>query len=76
MASKAYIPVYILPCEFGFGTTNTKLPNGRTLNLRIRKEDMEHIERLIKMNDVYVIKTPEEITQVFSQYYALEEKYN
>ena len=44
MASKAYVPVFFLPCEFGFGSTNTKLPDGRDLNLRIRKEDTEHIE--------------------------------
>jgi len=71
MASKASVPVYLLPCEYGFGTTNTKLPDGRALNLRIRKEDTEHIERLQNMEDVYLIKTPGEITQVFSQHYDI-----
>ena len=70
MASKAYVPVYILPCEYGFGSTNTKLPDGRDLNLRIRREDTEHIERLENMDDVYVIKTPDEISNVFAKYYG------
>ena len=69
MASKSSVPVYILPCEYGFGTTDTVLPDGSVLNLRIRKEDTEHIERLQKMEDVYLIKTPGEITQLFSQHY-------
>ena len=69
MASKAYVPVYVLPCEYGFGTTNTKLPDGRDLNLRIRKEDTEHIERLEQMDDVHVLKSPSEISEVFGSHY-------
>ena len=74
MASKAYIPVYVLPCEYGFGSTNTKLPDGRDLKLRIRKEDTEHIKRLENMDDVYVIKTVDEISNIFNKYYGLNVK--
>ena len=69
MASKAFVPVYILPCEYGFGTTSTKLPDGRDLRLRIRKEDTEHIERLERMDDIHVVKTLKEISETFSHYY-------
>jgi archaeoflavoprotein AfpA len=70
MASKAFLPVYILPCEYGFGVTNTRLPDGRALNLRIRKEDTEHIKRLENMADIYVLKTPDEISEIFFKFYS------
>jgi archaeoflavoprotein AfpA len=70
MASKAYVPVYVLPCEYGFGTTNTKLPDGRDLNLRIRKEDTAHINKLEQMDDIHVIKAPSEITETFRSHYS------
>jgi flavoprotein len=70
MASKTYVPVYVLPCEYGFETTNTKLPYGRGLNLRIRKEGTAHIDILMQMDDVNVIKAPSEITSIFESYYS------
>jgi flavoprotein len=70
MASKACVSVYVLPCEYGFGTTNTKLPDGRDLNLRIRKEDTEHIERLERMDGVHVLKSPSEISKTFGSHYS------
>lgn len=67
MAQKAGVPVYILPSDFEEGTVITRLPDGRDLELTIRKEDVEHVKRLAEM-DVNILKTPEEIEAVFKKH--------
>ncbi len=68
MGLKAYVPLYILPTDYKVGEVLTKLPNGRLLRVRVRKEDVEHVERLRKMDGVFVIETPEEIRGVFEKH--------
>ncbi|MGQ9723622.1 MAG: archaeoflavoprotein AfpA [Candidatus Jordarchaeum sp.] len=67
MSLKAYVPVYIMPSDYEVGTVVTKLPDGRDLNLRIREEDVEHVRKLRKMEDVHVLEKPEEIYEVFRE---------
>jgi archaeoflavoprotein AfpA len=68
MGLKAYVPLYILPTDYKVGEVLTKLPNGKLLRVRVRKEDVEHVERLRKMDGVYVIESPEEIPLVFEKH--------
>lgn len=67
MAQKAGVSVYILPSDLKEGVTITQLPNGRDLELTIRKEDVKHVKRLDKMG-VNVLETPQEIEAVFKKH--------
>lgn len=70
MALKAFVPVYIMPSDYKEGIVETELPDGRKMKLRIRKEDVEHVERLRKMDGVFVLEKPEEIFAVFEKHFA------
>jgi archaeoflavoprotein AfpA len=65
MAQKAFVPTYIMPCDYKPGIITTILPDGSEMKLRIRKEDAEHVERLRRMEDITVIETPQEIPAIF-----------
>jgi archaeoflavoprotein AfpA len=69
MALKAFIPVYLLPSDYQEGIITTKLPTGQDLKLRIRKEDVEHVRKLENMEGVGILKTPEEIHDLFQRYF-------
>jgi archaeoflavoprotein AfpA len=68
-ALKAYVPVYIMPVDYREGTTVTKLPDGRELKLRVRKEDATNVQRIANMEDVYTFEKPEEIIDIFRIFY-------
>lgn len=70
MAQKAFVPTYIMPCDYKPGIITTILPDGSEMKLRIRKEDAEHVERLRQMDDITVIETPGEIPAVFEKYFS------
>ncbi|NPV61535.1 MAG: archaeoflavoprotein AfpA [Methanotrichaceae archaeon] len=70
MAQKAFVPTYIMPCDYKPGIITTILPDGSEMKLRIRKEDAEHVQRLRQMEDVQVIETPQEIPSVFEKYFG------
>ncbi len=69
MALKAFIPVYIMPSDYKEGTTSTRLPGGKILRIRIRKEDVSHVERLSRMEDVSIVKSPKDIRQIFKKHF-------
>lgn len=68
MGQKAGIPLYIMPSDFKEGTIVTKLPNGKDLELNITREDVEHVEKLAKMNNTYVFEHPEYIYQICEEH--------
>ncbi len=70
MSQKAFVPTYIMPCDYKPGIITTILPDGSEMKLRIRREDAEHVERLRGMEDVFVIETPQEIPAVFEKYFS------
>jgi flavoprotein len=70
MSQKAFVPTYIMPCDYMPGIITTVLPDGSEMRLRIRKEDAEHVESLRRMEDVYVIEKPSEIAGVFEKYFS------
>jgi len=71
MALKAHVPVYVMPSDYHEGTVVTKLPNGRDIKLRVRKEDAENARRLASMEDVFVLEKPEHIREVFKTHFDL-----
>jgi archaeoflavoprotein AfpA len=64
MALKAFVPVYVMPSDFEEGIVYTQLPNGKFLKLRIRKTDAEHVKKLGGMEDVFVLRNPDDIYDI------------
>lgn len=71
MGLKAFVPFYIMPSDYEEGMIVTKLPDGRDMKLRIRKEDVEHVKKLAGMDDVFILEKPEEIHRVFKKHFKL-----
>ncbi|MCX8204374.1 MAG: archaeoflavoprotein AfpA [Candidatus Nezhaarchaeota archaeon] len=69
MALKASVPVYIMPSDYREGVVVTRLPDGKTIELMVRKEDVEHVRRLSTMKGVSIIERPEDIHQVFKKHF-------
>ena len=61
MSLKAFVPVYIAPTDYKEGVVYTKLPNGKEMKLRVRKEEVEHVKKLESMEDVFVLESPQKI---------------
>jgi archaeoflavoprotein AfpA len=64
-ALKAYVPVYVMPVDYREGTVLTILPNGKELELRVRKEDAENVMRISEMDGLTTFEKPEEIKGIF-----------
>ena len=69
MALKAFVPVYILPCDFEEGVTITQLPDGSNMKIRVRKEDVEYVNKLAVMDGIVIIENPVEINQIFQKHF-------
>ena len=69
MGQKADVPLYILPSDYEEGITITKLPDGADLKITIRKEDVEHVERLAKMHSTVILKEPADIFKLFAEHF-------
>lgn len=61
MALKAFVPVWIMPVDFKESIIYTKLPNGKDLKLRVRKEEAEQVRKLMATEDVRVFENPPEV---------------
>ncbi len=70
MSQKAQVPLYIMPSDFKEGEVITKLPNGKDLKLVIRKEDVEHVQKLAAMEGVSMLERIEDIPHVFEKYFG------
>lgn len=67
-AAKAMIPIYILPCDIKFGETETLLPNGKILKLRIREIDVENVNRLRKMESIEILESVKMIEKIITEH--------
>jgi archaeoflavoprotein AfpA len=72
MAMKASVPVYVMPSDYKEGATITKLPNGKILKLRVRKEDAENTRKLSLMENMFLLEKPEEIPGIFKKHFNPE----
>jgi len=69
MSLKAFVPVYIAPTDYKEGTVYTKLPNGKEMKLRVRKEEVAQVKKLEKMEDVFVLEGPQKIREPFQKHF-------
>jgi archaeoflavoprotein AfpA len=69
MSLKAFVPVYIAPTDYEVGTVYTKLPNGKDMKLRVRKEEVEQVNKLRQMEDVHVLEGPQKIREPFQKHF-------
>jgi len=70
MSLKAFVPVYVVPTDYREQVVYTKLPNGKEIKLRIRKEDAEHVRKLEQMEDVFVLESPQRIPEIFKKWFG------
>jgi archaeoflavoprotein AfpA len=70
MSQKALVPLYIMPSDFKEGEVITKLPNGKDLKLVIRKEDVEHVQKLAAMEGVSMLERTGDIPPLFEKYFG------
>jgi len=73
MSLKAFVPVYIVPTDYKEDVVYTKLPNGKEMKLRIRKEEVEPVKKLELMEDVCVLENPQKIRDVFKKWFGQAE---
>ena len=69
MSLKAFVPVYIAPTDYEEGVVYTKLPNGKEMKLRVRKEEVEQVKKLQRMEDVFVLENPQKVRAVFKEWF-------
>jgi archaeoflavoprotein AfpA len=69
MSLKAFVPIYLVPVDYKEEILYTKLPNGKEMKLRVRKEDAEQVRKLENMEDVHVLANLEKIRDVFKQWF-------
>lgn len=69
MSLKAFVPVYIVPTDYEEKTVFTKLPNGKDMKLRIRKEDAQNVRKLEAVADLHVLSDLSEIRSVFQEWF-------
>src|SRR3972149_2684823 len=70
MSLKAFVPVYIAPTDYKEGVVYTKLPNGKEMKLRVRKEEVDQVKKLESMEDIHVLKGPHTISGVFEKLFG------
>ena len=65
MSLKAFRPVYVLPTDYRESVVSTKLPNGKEMKLRVRKEEADQVRRLEAMEDMHVLESPQKMHEFF-----------
>ncbi len=68
MSLKAFVPVYIMPTDYMEGTVYTKLPNGKEMKLRIRKQEADQVRKLEAMEDVHVLASPQKMREALFEW--------
>ena len=68
MALKAFVPVWVMPVDFKESVIYTKLPNGKEMKLRVRKEEADQVRRLMQTEDVHVFENPEKVHEALLEW--------
>lgn len=68
MGQKTSTPIYIMPTDFREGVVTTKLPNGKDLDIKVTKQDADHVRNLENMENTFVFENPDEIPRIFEKY--------
>ncbi len=67
MGLKAFKQVYVAPTDYKEGEVTTTLPNGKEMRLRVRKEEVEQVNKLRSMDGVHIVEDPKKIVELFKE---------
>jgi archaeoflavoprotein AfpA len=67
MSLKAFVRVYIAPTDYKEGVVYTKLPSGKEMKLRVRKEEVDQVKKIGVMEGLSVVEGPQKIIDVFKK---------
>jgi archaeoflavoprotein AfpA len=65
MSLKAFVPVWVMPVDYKESVISTKLPNGKDMKIRVRKEEAEQVRKLEATEDVHVFENPAKVREGF-----------
>jgi archaeoflavoprotein AfpA len=65
MSLKAFVPVWVMPVDFKESVISTKLPNGKEMKIRVRKEEADQVRKLEQTEDVRVFENPQRVREGF-----------
>lgn len=65
MSLKAYQQVYLLPTDYKESVVYTKLPNGKEMKLRVRKEEAEQVRKLEGMDGMHTFESPQKMKEFY-----------
>ena len=68
MSLKAFVPVWVMPVDFKESIVYTKLPNGKEMKLRVRKEEADQVRKLEQTEDVRVFENPVKVREGFLEW--------
>ena len=68
MSLKAFVPVYILPTDYRESIVYTKLPNGKEMKLRVRKEEADQVRKLESIENMHVLENPQKMREAFLEW--------
>jgi flavoprotein len=60
--------VYILPTDYKESVVYTKLPNGKEMKLRVRKEEADLVRRLERTENVHVYANVQNLREGFLEW--------
>jgi archaeoflavoprotein AfpA len=65
MSLKAFVPVWVMPVDYKESVISTKLPNGKEMKIRVRKEEADQVRKLEQTEDVRVFENPQRVREGF-----------
>jgi archaeoflavoprotein AfpA len=68
MSLKAFVPVWVMPVDYKESVISTKLPNGKEMRIRVRKEEAEQVRKLEATEDVHVFENPPKVHDAFLEW--------
>ena len=68
MSLKAFVPVWVMPVDYKESVISTKLPNGKEMKIRVRKEEADQVRRLEQTEDVRVFENPQKVREGFLEW--------
>jgi archaeoflavoprotein AfpA len=68
MSLKSFVPVWVMPVDFKESIVYTKLPNGKEMKLRVRKEEADQVRKLEQTEDVRVFENPAKVREGFLEW--------
>ncbi len=68
MSLKAFVPVWVMPVDYKESVISTKLPNGKDMKIRVRKEEADQVRKLEATEEVHVFENPEKVREGFLEW--------